>query len=124
MRREISNNDDVIDSRDVIERIGELYAIVIDPTADMQERLAANPELNALQALQLEAEGSEPNWTYGTTLIRDSYFVEYVEEMLKDCGDLPHDLPSYIEIDWSATADNIRQDYFSVDFDGVTYWVS
>lgn len=123
MRREISNRDDVIDSRDVIERIKELYAIVIDPSADMQDRLAANPELNALQALQLEAEPYAPDWTYGTTLIRDSYFVEYVEELLKDCGDLPQNIPGYIVIDWEATADNIRQDYTSVDFDGVTFWV-
>lgn len=80
-------------------------------------------ELNALRALQDEAEGYAPDWQHGATLIRDSYFVEYAEELCKDIGDLPKDIPHYIEIDWRATADNIRQDYTSVEFDGVTYWV-
>lgn len=123
MRREISNSDDVIDSRDVIERIEELHAIATDDDADPSDRTHANNELAVLQALQDEAEPYAPDWTYGATLIRDSYFVEYVQELVSDIGGLPRDLPDYIVIDWKATARNIRQDYFSVDFGGVTYWV-
>lgn len=155
MRREISNNDDVIDSRDIIERLEELQderQSLIDAVeeahdarndyeGDDSESIAAldseityhndalqdwdgenGEELKALTALEADASSAD-DWTYGATLIRDDYFTEYVKEMLEDCGDLPRDLPSYIEIDWAATADNIRQDYFSVDFDGVTYWV-
>jgi hypothetical protein len=42
--------------------------------------------------------------------------------MLEDCGDIPKGIPSYIEIDWEATASNIRVDYSSVEIDDVTYW--
>jgi hypothetical protein len=38
-------------------------------------------------------------------------------------GDMPKEIPSYIVIDWDATAENIQADYTSVDFDGVTYWI-
>lgn len=80
-------------------------------------------EYIALKALADEAEAYSEDWTYGSTLIRDSYFSDYVQELLEDCGDLPKDLPHYVVVDWEATARNIRQDYTSVDFDGVTYWV-
>src|SRR5262249_45105724 len=76
-----------------------------------------------LKALADEAEGYSPDWTYGSTLVRDSYFTTYTQELCEDIGDVPRNLPSYIEIDWEATARNIRQDYTSVEFDGVTYWV-
>lgn len=79
-------------------------------------------ELKSLKALAEEA-GSSPDWEYGESLIRDSYFTEYAQQLLEDCGDLPRDLPSYIEIDWEATARNLQVDYFSVDFDGETYWI-
>jgi DNA repair exonuclease SbcCD ATPase subunit len=80
-------------------------------------------ELKALEALQEEAEGYAPDWQHGATLIRDSHFTEYTEELLKDIGDLPRDLPHYIAIDWEKTAENIQVDYTSVEFDGETYWV-
>jgi len=117
--REISNSDDVIDSRDVIARIEELEGMGIDKNLALKDL----DELNALRALQEEAEGYAPDWQHGATLIRDSYFEDYCEELCKDIGALPQDIPSYIEIDWAATAENLKVDYTSADFDGVTYWV-
>lgn len=69
----------------------------------------------------LEDEISE--WRHGETLILDSDFVEYVEDMLKDCGDLPKDIPWYIAIDWQKTADNIAMDYSIVTYQGQDYYV-
>jgi len=117
MAREISNMDDVIDSRDVIERIEEIEAEICDGDFSNEDELAT------LKALADEAETYAPDWKYGEALIRDSYFVEYVQEMLEDCGDIPKDLPHYIEIDWQKTARNIRVDYTAVEFGGVTYWI-
>jgi hypothetical protein len=85
--------------------------------------LGSGHELAALESLAEEAEGYADDWKYGAALIRESYWVEYVQELLEDIGDLPKDLPHYIEIDWEKTARNIQVDYTSVDFDGVTYWV-
>ena len=140
MTVEISNRDDTIDSRDVIERIAELEIELEDAFEQFNEGreepmtkeqwLASeafeeydDSELTALQALQEEAEGYCPDWKYGAQLIRDSYFVEAMQDLVSDIGDLPKDIPAYLVIDWEATASNLRQDYTSVEFDGVTYWV-
>lgn len=156
MAQEISNSDDVIDSREVIERIEELETersdlsdawdeartardetaeedteahaaatkVVIDARTALQDWDSDyGDELKALQALQDEAEGYAPDWKHGATLVRDSYFTEYAEELCKDIGDMPKEIPSYIVIDWEATAENIKQDYTSVEFDSVTYWI-
>jgi hypothetical protein len=124
MTREISNSDDIIDSRDVIARIEELESIEgIEEKIDNLEDDDDAKELVALRELAGEAEGYAPDWTYGATLIRESYWTEYVQELLEDCGELPRDLPGYIVIDWDATTRNIKVDYTEVDFDGVTYLV-
>lgn len=113
---EITNEQDVIDSRDIIERIAEL-----EDTEDDDEKA----ELEALKALEEEASGYSSDWEYGSQLIRDSYFAEYAEELCKDIGDLPKELPWYIanHIDWDGVAEEIKQDYTMVDFNGVEYWV-
>jgi chromosome segregation ATPase len=55
-------------------------------------------------------------------MVKESHWVDYVEELVKDIGDMPRNIPHYIVIDWDATADNIQQDYSSVEFEGVTYY--
>ena len=57
---------------------------------------------------------------YPITLIREDYFAEYARDLVDDCGDLPA-IPSYVVIDWEATADNLRVDYSEVDVDGISY---
>ncbi len=124
MAKLIDNSDDIIDSRDVIARIEELEAIDgIEEQIDALVESDEATELVALRELQSEAEGYSDDWRYGACLIRRSYFVDYCEELCKDIGDLPKEIPHYIEIDWKATADNIEADYTSVDFDGVEYLV-
>ena len=128
----ITNYDDVIDSRDVIARIEELESerwlsfTMEDLGGQELENWKEDyqDELDSLKALAEEAEGS-PDWEYGETLIRDSYFTEYAEELCKDIGEIPKELPWYIanHIDWDGVASEIKQDYMSVDFDGVEYWI-
>jgi hypothetical protein len=118
MTNEITNDQDIIDSRDIIERIEELSSYA--PSEISKEDLA---ELLSLKVLAEEAEPESSDWQHGETLIRRSYFVDYVMDMLADCGDLPRNMPWYIKIDKEATASNIEQDYASVDFDGVEYLI-
>jgi len=113
----IENYEDVIDSRDVIERIDELENI---DEADIDD--SEKEELTALKALVEQCEDCG-DWEYGEGLIRRSYWVEYVQELLEDCGDIPKDIPWYIAIDWDKTANNIEADYMAVDFDGVEYLI-
>jgi len=145
--------DDTIDSRDIIERIEELEGerdalqSALDDSetafneseedsenvAELENEASAArgalaewdaseeaDELRALQSLAEEAEGYCPDWTYGAQLIRDSYFEQAMDEMVEDCYSLP-DLPSFMTITLDYVA--LQQDYTSVEFDGVTYWV-
>ena len=111
----ISNTDDVLDSRDIIARIDHLESLEPDEIEDEEK-----DELENLKALADQCEGYS-DWQYGETLISRDYFTEYVQDMLADCGIIPKDLPSFVEIDWQATADNIEHDYMTVEFDGVDY---
>ena len=143
--------DDVVDSRDVDERIEELEQERDDlvdirdeasealedaepedhaqAEADLEEAVEAltewdnsseGSELNDLKAFRDEVSNSE--WTYGLTLISEDYWVEYAEELCKDIGAIPADVPSYIEIDWEATAENLKVDYSQADINGNTYY--
>lgn len=80
-------------------------------------------ELVALKKFSEEAEQYCDDWLHGATVIRESYFTEYCKEFVEDVGDMPKKLPSYMVIDWQKTADNLREDYTEIDFDGVTYLV-
>jgi hypothetical protein len=141
MARDISNSDDIIDSRDVISRIEELERDR-DNAMDLEDVHAddqwsggtntydarvwsedENDELKSLKALAEEASGS-PDWPYGEALIRDSYFEDYARELADDIGAIKSDAgwPNSF-IDWERAADALKQDYFSVDFDGVEYWI-
>jgi hypothetical protein len=79
-------------------------------------------ELKTLKDFAEQVEDYCTDFLHGETLIRESYFTEYAEELVKDCYGLPSDLPSFIVIDWEATAENVKQDYTSAEFDGVTYY--
>lgn len=80
-------------------------------------------ELKVLEAVNEEGESATSDWSDGATMVRESYWSEYVKQLVDDLGDLPRNMPSYIVIDWDATAENLEGDYTDVDFDGVTYKV-
>jgi hypothetical protein len=110
---------DIIDVRDIIARFEELED-ASDGLPDAEERTQLAAILD-----ELKGNGGDEQWRgdwYPCTLIRDSYFTYYAREMLEDCGTIPRDLPSWVEIDWDATAGNVRMDYTPVEIDGATYW--
>ena len=136
----IDNSQDIIDSRDVTERIEELESELQDLESEIDDTNVETDqakqdlkdweeenleELEALQALAKEASGYAPDWQYGEALIREDYFTEYCEDLCKDIGAIPSDLPWYIarHIDWDGVAREIKMDYTEVDFDGVAYFI-
>lgn len=138
---EISNSDDVIDSRDVIARIKELEESMADAQEEKDGDLETmedgteiytsvdfgedeHNELKQLQTLADEASGYAADWQYGETLIRDSYFEEYAQELAEDCGMIQKGAqwPNNC-IDWEEAAKQLQQDYTSVEFGDVTYWI-
>jgi hypothetical protein len=80
-------------------------------------------ELDGLKALAKEAEGYVEDWPHGAVLIHHANFVNYCEELLIDIGALPRDMPDYLVIDWEATANNLKVDWTSVEFNGRTYFI-
>jgi len=136
MATEFDKYSDVIDSRDVIARIEELEAeraALIDEIDDAGTDDAVvewdnsdeAAELRALKALADEASGYSSDWAHGETLIRDSYFVDYAQELADETNPLPSNAMGwpYTCIDWGQAARELQQDYTSVEFDGVTYWI-
>ena len=63
--------------------------------------------------------GSE--FEYGVTLVDVDDWEEFVEQDLEDIGYIPKDFPSWIEIDWEATANNVKVDYMEVTYQGNSY---
>ena len=63
--------------------------------------------------------GSE--FDFGVTLIPEDDFTNYIEDFLEDIGYIPKDFPSWIEIDWEATAENVKQDYSELEYEGKYY---
>ena len=125
---------DTFDSRQIIERIEEIENdhvnddgdIVFDIEAeDDYERFMAEDdkaEYAKLKAIEEECEGY-PDWQYGTTFIRDSFFEDYARELAEDIGAIDRDQSwpnSYI--DWGAAARALQMDYTSVEIDGEDWW--
>lgn len=88
---------------------------------DWQEEIN---EITCIDELEEEVNSySEDNFEDGVTLIGEYDFQEYCEEFVRDCGYLSRDTPPLIEnnIDWAGIADDMRQDYSEVEYQGRTY---
>lgn len=122
----LNSTDDVIDVRNLIERFEELES-ELETYHDEQETTLSfeYAEFMQIKAILdgLCGNGGDEQWRgdwYPVTLIRDSYFESYMDEMLEDCGEIPKNLPSYLTITVDYVA--LQMDYTSVDIEGVTYW--
>lgn len=132
MTNYIDNTQDIIDVRDIIERVEELESSIQDyenEDGDLElhdEHLSQKEELEELRGVLSELAGYggrefnfEGDW-YPIILIRDSYFETAMDELLEDIGDIPRDLPCYLTITVDYVA--LQQDYSSVDIGCETYW--
>jgi antirestriction protein len=81
-------------------------------------------DLGPLERLAEEASNYAPDWDHGETLIRETYFETYAQELAEDCGMVNSDAtwPNN-HIDWEAAARDLKQDYTEIDFDGVSYFI-
>lgn len=115
---EISNGEDMLDSRDVQERLDWLETVK-EPTAD---EIHEQKTLNNLKEQYVNDYG-ESSWEFGAQFIRDSYFEDYARELADDIGaiDEKQSWPTMF-IDWERAADALQEDYTEVEFDGVTYY--
>jgi hypothetical protein len=143
MKNAPDNSMDVIDSKDIIERIEELQAekealqeAVEEAGEGIEEedKITAETaledwekengeELKALENLNEEGEGYG-DWAHGETLIADSYFTQYAQELAYDIGAVDRNANWPLQhIDWEAAAEELKSDYACISFDGVDYWM-
>jgi hypothetical protein len=126
MTTQITNSDDIIDSRDIIERIEQLDGRQFDHNDLTKVELE---ELAALKALAAECEQYASDWQYGEPLIRRSYFETYIGELIDDCYSIPKDIDTnswpyrHLSFDLDAAAEEAEQDYTEVNFGGVEYLI-
>jgi antirestriction protein len=108
---------EIMDSRDVIEKIEELEALEAEATTEEPD------ELTKLREMAKDGEGS-PDWPHGETLILDSYFEQYAQDLAEDIGAVQKDAtwPNQY-IDWEAAADALKQDYMRVTYGETEYWI-
>lgn len=116
----IDNTSDFLDSREIDARIEYLNDEFDDDADSLNDDELQ--ELIDLKSLKEDLEPYSPDWQYGSTLINDSYFTEYAEDLVKDCYGLDN-IPDFIYIDWKRTASEVQIDYSSAEFNGEIFWV-
>ncbi len=83
---------------------------------DWEEQLSIIADIDYL-------EDNISGFNYGVTLIPEDDFVGYCEGLVRELGELPYNLPWYLEnhIDWEGVAGDIKQDYSEIECQGETY---
>ncbi len=140
MTNTISNLDDTIDVRDIIARVEELreerdgLQLTLDGGSQEDVNALAEwetdnaEELAELESLldDLNGMGGDEQWEgdwYPVTLIRDSYFQDYAQELAEECCMIDTNAKWPMTcIDWKQAARELQYDYSSVEVNGVTYW--
>ena len=93
---------------DFIERYGEEnFKLYFEEYADMVDDIGIGVVLAFLEIFDIDCISS----------CRDAYQgcyesgAEFAQQIAEDCGDVPRDMSSWIEIDWKASWDNLSYDY-------------
>lgn len=63
-------------------------------------------------------------WKDGVTFVKDSYFEEFARDEAENIGafNARENSWPYSCIDWEKAADQLKDNYSSVEFDGLMYW--
>jgi hypothetical protein len=139
---DFSENDDIIDTRDVQERIEELQQeLDLDEDGEPNEYDAEDErpepldpdvkseleeELEELMELKREVSSySGDRFEDGATLIAEEHFEDYAKELAEDLhGEAIRQAAwPFDNIDWDAAADDLKVDYTKVEFRGYDFWV-
>lgn len=130
MTYELNNTDDIIDVRDMIARVEELEdeRDAFDTESGNFEDSDEGAELAKLEEVlaDLQGMGGDEQWRgdwYPITLIRDTYFKDYAQELAEEIGAIPEGATWPCTcIDWDQAARELQYNYSGVEIDGITYW--
>ena len=107
----ITNTDDVIDSRDILDYIEE--------NKDDRDFELEN-FVKKFRAEHSDYDKALEDLEFGVTFIRDSYFEDYMWDYFLQFNQVDEALECYIDIE--AFARDQQYDYERISFDGVEYW--
>lgn len=112
---ELNECQDEEDQEALAGALNEATAALEDWKEEYQE------ELNELNDLENEIGGE---WMHGETLIPEDEFKDYAMDLADDLhGRAVRDAYwPFSCIDWDQAADNLRSDYSSCEYQGVTYF--
>lgn len=123
---ELDLTAEVLDVRDIIARYEYLEdAVLSKPVAEVDDDELAEALTLGKVLEDLKGAGGDEEWRgdwYPVTLINDSYFIAYTQELLEDCGYIPKDFPHWIAIDWEQTARAVKDDYALIEIESNDYW--
>lgn len=112
----------MLDLNDLADEFDELVEKLESEDFDIDDQT----ELRKLRALEKEldrplreAAEDEP------CLVAEDEWEDYCRDMAENCGYLDgkvRDNPLYQHIDWKSWADNVADDYMTVEYDGQTYY--
>ena len=100
-----------------VERFGEeKFKLYFEEYADMVDDIGIGVVEAFLDVFDIDSISS----------CRDAYMgcyesgAEFAQQIAEDCGDVPRDMPSWIEIDWKSSWDNLSYDYVAVSYTHLT----
>ena len=114
--KEVEDNEDSTveekqSARDALERAED----------DLEE--FKDGDYTTLKEFCKDLENSISDYLHGETLIKESYFTEYAQDLAEDLGYTSRDVHwPYTHIDWEAAAEDLKQDYTSFEVGGYTYY--
>jgi len=109
-----------LEDKFIKESIG-IKTLELEKAKEELEEFKQSNEFEELEELK-ELESEIPQWIDGNQLINEDHFIDYCKDLIKDIGDLPKNIPSYIVIDWESTAENLKVDYSEIDYQGETWF--
>jgi len=85
-------------------------------------------EYDDLISLSKQGENSS-DWSYGETLILETYFTQYIKELISDCYEFPEELDRnqwpwrHLKMNWEDAAEEALVDYSEICVGRYTYLI-
>jgi len=120
-----------MDNLDFVENEDEPLVMAVTEAQDALDEFNQSFDKDELDTLREVIEQGEdsPDWSYGETLIRGSYFTDYITDLIKDCYEMPKEMDSgkwpynHLQMDWESAAEEAKIDYSTIEVDGETYYI-
>ena len=123
--KEIANHVPDEDEETNLQQVDDLQTALTTAMQELEDWKTDSDgeELKDLLALQSEGESS-PDWYHGETLMHEDYFETYARQLAEDIGAISGEEKWPLTcIDWKEAAEELQQDYTSLDFGGETYYI-